>query len=200
MKKNDLIESLISKVQDSLLDEKNHTFPEFPLKPEWSAIVWNEWHTEISELDASDEGNDIISPENFKVLADSINEINGSLQCWLIEAEPFVDCDGKFIERNFTRMDLTWTLFNNFHKLFDFPPSRFYLLDDTLRWFVQVDESVLIAGDPTFMNVIVRNLGGYEMVLNGLNNYANEGSCSQTKEWLLNITNRFKQRHTPSNK
>jgi hypothetical protein len=191
--RNDLVESLVAKIQGELFDEKSHKFPEFPLKADWSAIVWNEWFSETSDLDDSDEGNDIISPEHFKAFANAVSKRSGSLQCWLIDTEPFVNSDGEFIERNFTSIDLNWNSFNNFHKLFDLPPSRFYLVDETLTWFLQVDESVLIAGDQEFMSVFVKNLGGYEVVLNNLNDYAEEGVSVQTKEWVSKITNRFTQ-------
>ncbi|MFT4926260.1 MAG: hypothetical protein ACI8WB_002358 [Phenylobacterium sp.] len=189
------IETLVSEIQDNLLNEKRYQFPEFPLKEGWSAIVWDEWHTTIEESEESDEGNDIISPIHFELLADIIFERCGAKQCWLIDTEPFVDSDGGFLKRNFTKVDLTWKSFNLYHRLFDFAPFRFYLVDESLTWFIYVDESVLVAGDPQFMNLLVKKMGGYQTLLTHLNSYASEDANTRTKRWVSNIIKRFKEQN-----
>jgi len=196
---NIFIETLVSKIQSDLFNEKALPFPKFPLKDQWSAIVWHEWYKTIEESQESEEGCDIISPTHFKLLVDTIFERCGSKHCWLMDTEPFVDNNGQFLERNFTKLPLNWSAFNSHYKLFEYTPSRFYMADESLTWFVHVDESVLIAGDQQFMTLFVEKIGGYETVLKNLNNYAGKGANQQTKQWVSNIIQRFESKHKNAN-
>ncbi len=193
------IETLVSKIQSDLFNEKALPFPKFPLKDQWSAIVWNEWYTSIEGSNAPDDGNNIISPQHFELLTSVIRESSGVTQYWLIDTEPCVDSNGQFIKRKFSKLDLTWQSFNQYHKYFDLAPMRFYLVDESLTWFIHVDESVLIAGDRQFMNLLVEKMGGYQQVMNDFDDYADEDSSVDTKQWISNIIQRFESKHKNAN-
>jgi hypothetical protein len=188
------IEEIISIIESEIFKEKTSPFPAFSLKADWSAIVWPEWHSVSDEADELD-GPCFISPQNFELLTEVIHKRTGSSNCWLIDTAAFVDKSGDFLERNYARINLIWSEFNQSHELFKFSPSRFYLVDESLSWLIHVDESVLIAGDDLFIALVLNKLGGLDEVQSKLLEYTDEHATSALKLWIDHIAKRLSQRH-----
>jgi hypothetical protein len=183
--KLEAIESLVNKIKTELYNEDAFPFPEFALTNAFTGLLWDE--TEECERGA----NSWIDKEKFLALQKAKELQSDSNSFYIAWASREVDDIGKPKARTIIELPFDWGLVESYESELDYHFSQFYVFDDSLTWFLHIDDSVLLAGTKTFIDMFIKCIGGMDNAEKMFDTYLNKTSSVDVTDWVRQIKNHF---------
>lgn len=184
-KKLEAIEPLVNTIKTKLYNEDEKPFPKFALSGEFTALLWNE--TEEYEQSA----NSWIDKNKFLALRKAKETVSHSNSFYIAWAFRELDDNGQPKARTIIELPFDWGRVENYESELDYHFSQFYVFDDSLTWFLHIDESVVLAGTQKFIDNFIESLGGIEKAKTMFDTYLNETSSDDVIDWVGQIKSHF---------
>ncbi|PKI00069.1 hypothetical protein [Glaciecola sp. 33A] len=184
-KKLEAAESLVNTIKTKLYNEDTKPFPEFALAKEFTPLLWNE--TEGCQLD----GNSWIDKNKFIALQKAKESVSDNNSFYIAWAFRELDDNGKPKARTIIELPFDWDLVESYESELDYHFNQLYIFDDSLTWFLHIDDSVILAGTPKFIDNFIEHIGGMDNAKKMFEKYFNEASSEDVIVWVSKIKHHF---------
>ena len=182
-------ELLLEEITNRIYNESSIPYPKFSLIDTWSAVVW---HEEQGDIECS---NSWIDKHMFEKLVHAVQQTKSSKHFYIAWAYRELDERKKPLLRVIIELPFIWDEVESYEANIDYSPSQFYVFDQSLNWFIHVDDSVLLAGRHEFMTIMNDELGGIEKIEKMFEEYLLDVSSEDTNSWVSLMANRVRKQH-----
>jgi len=181
----EVIEPLVMKIKNKLYNEEAKAFPDFALVDDFASLIWSE-----NEEDKTN-GNSWIDHSKFIALKKATELVSGSNLFYIAWAYRELDENNKPKTRTVIELPFEWNMVKNYESELDYQINQFYVFDDSLTWFLHIDDSVLLAGNKKFMKDFVNSIGGKHVANKMFDIYLDDVNSQDTRNWVDLIKTRF---------
>ncbi|MBE1287950.1 MAG: hypothetical protein GJ671_09575 [Alteromonadaceae bacterium] len=179
------VEKLLIRITSCIYNEKANPFPNFSLLEQWSALVWHE------EEGKEDNSNSWINKDKFFKLVKVLSESASTKSLYLAFAHRELNENNEPLPRVILELPLEWDDIFNYESKLEYCPNQFYVFDDSLSWFIHVDDSVLLAGEPSFISSYTLINGGVDSTSEMFDRYLVDITSNDTVNWVKIIKERY---------
>lgn len=160
-------------------------FPNFSLLEQWSALIWHE------EEGEEDNSNSWINKDKFFKLVKVLSESASTKSLYLAFAHRELNENNEPLPRVILELPLEWDDIFSYESKLEYCPNQFYVFDDSLSWFIHVDDSVLLAGEPSFISSYTLINGGVDSTSEMFDRYLVDVTSNDTINWVKIIKERY---------
>jgi hypothetical protein len=179
------IEPLVMTIKNKLYNEETNAFPDFALTDDFVSLIWSE-----NEEDKTDR-NSWIDYSKFIALKKASEVVSGCNSFYIAWAFRELDDNNKPKTRTVIELPFEWNMVRSYESELDYQINQFYVFDDSLTWFLHIDDSVLLAGNKQFMSNFVKSIGGADVANKMFDIYLDEVNSQDTRDWVDLIKTRF---------
>jgi hypothetical protein len=179
------IEPLVMTIKNKLYNEETNAFPDFALTDDFTSLIWSE-----NEEDKTDR-NSWIDHSKFIALKKASEVVSGCNSFYIAWAFRELADNNKPKTRTVIELPFEWNMVKNYESELDYQINQFYVFDDSLTWFLHIDDSVLLAGNKQFMSNFVKSIGGADVANKMFDIYLDEVNSQDTRNWVDLIKTRF---------
>jgi hypothetical protein len=179
------IEPLVMTIKNKLYNEETNAFPDFALTDDFVSLIWSE-----NEEDKTDR-NSWIDYSKFIALKKASEVVSGCNSFYIAWAFRELGDNNKPKTRTVIELPFEWNMVRSYESELDYQINQFYVFDDSLTWFLHIDDSVLLAGNKQFMSNFVKSIGGADVANKMFDIYLDEVNSQDTRDWVDLIKTRF---------
>jgi hypothetical protein len=119
------------------------------------------------------------------------SELSSNPKVYIAFATRELNESNKPLPRVILELPMLWENILNYECELENTPSQFYVFDETLSWFIHVDDSVMLAGSISFFTRFTKCNGGFKNTKEMFNKYLSEVTSSNTITWVNSIRERY---------